>query len=166
MVRTIDFFMPLAINRLLPTHLDWTERFGPLINQVAKYRLPIGYLSTGAAVPEALQLATSKQIAALLLAVETARDGGNENLGSVTVVQQGPETTAAIQYVANCNSDIFHHNECKSVARISMDNAVMFKDPTEAMDQGFKPCRMCCMALLTPKPIERSARSRFAGGRK
>lgn len=164
MARTIDFFMPLGVNRLLPTHLDWAERLGPFLNQLAKFRVPVAYLCTGTQIPEAIIKATATQIAAMLLSVDVDSEDIASHIEAeeITVVQRRSGERSSEQYVANCNSDIFHHQSCKSVTRISKSNVVNFQNPDEAMGRGFKPCRMCCMDLLTPKPIDRSARSRYA----
>lgn len=165
MARTIEFFLPLGVNRLMPTHLDWAERLGPFVNQLTKFRMPVSYLSTGTQVPEGIRLAAAGEMAAMLLSIDGNAHRGEGFEEAITVVKRRPNDSATGRYVANSNSDIFHHLTCKSASRISRGNAVNFKDPGEAMDQGFKPCRMCCMDLLTPKPIDRLARTRYAGTR-
>ncbi|MDA8138541.1 MAG: flagellar biosynthesis protein FlhF [Desulfobacteraceae bacterium] len=162
MTRAIDFFAPLGVNRLLPTHLDWSPQLGPLVNMVEFNRLPMGYLSTAPHVPEGMQLLTARYLAATLLSHDGARaDQGMDE--PVTIVQSRQSEVNRGIYVANRNSDIFHHHQCKAVQRISNEHIVNFKDSRQAMDQGFKPCRMCCMALFAPKPIDRPARHRVAG---
>jgi flagellar biosynthesis protein FlhF len=164
--KNVALFRPLGIHRLLPTHLDWSDRAGPFINQMALAHLPIGYLSTGPQVPEGVRALTARDMAALLLAQEYSQEEEErETAAPITIVQRRAPAAPEAPYVANRNSDIFHDRTCKSVGRISNDNALVFKDPTEAMNKGFKPCRMCCMALLVPKPIDRLARSRYAGSR-
>ena len=84
----------------------------------------------------------------------------------ITVVERRtPGNASGPQYVANCNSDIFHQTDCKAVQRISEANALIFNDSNEALAQGFKPCRMCCSEHIVLKPIDRLARTRYAGSR-
>jgi flagellar biosynthetic protein FlhF len=165
MTKTIEFFTPLGITRLLPTHLDWCRQLGPLVNQVDLNRLPVGYLGMGAQIPEGLQMLTAGLLAAMLLSQEDTmgiQDSADE---PVTIVEARFSEQTSGEYVANRNSDIFHHYQCKAVHRISDSHILNFKDSQQALDQGFKPCRMCCMALFAPKPIDRPARYRVAGFR-
>jgi flagellar biosynthesis GTPase FlhF len=163
--RTIEVYKNLEINRLLPTHLDWCGHLGAFVNQMHAYAWPITFLGTGPQVPDGLESLTSRRMAAMLLARadEAACQAEPEPAVMMTPRQSAPEQQE--QYVANRNSDIFHDRACKSVQRINNDNAVIFKDPTDAMQQGYKPCRMCCMALFAPKPIDRLASHRFASSR-
>lgn len=161
-IKTINFFRPLGINRLLPTHIDWCRQIGPVISQVALNRMPVGYMGTGAQVPEGIELPTAHSLAAMLLSQEDEKKGRGED-DAVTIIQRRAAGSHHDQYVANRNSDIFHHQQCKAVSRINGENILIFKDSDEAMDQGFKPCRMCCMSLFVPKPIDRPARGRVAG---
>jgi flagellar biosynthesis protein FlhF len=165
MAKSVALFKPLGIHCLLPTHLDWIDRAGPFINQMALAHLPIRYVSTGPQVPEGVRDLTAHGLACMLLSREWPKEEETQAAPpSLTIVQRRPAADPA-PYTANRNSDIFHDRACKSVGRINNDNAVVFKDAAEAMSQGFKPCRVCCMSLLARKPIDRLARSRFAGSR-
>ncbi|MBI5897436.1 MAG: hypothetical protein HZB24_15970, partial [Desulfobacterales bacterium] len=165
MAKSVALFKPLGIHCLLPTHLDWIEQAGPFINQMAQAHLPIRYVSTGPQVPEGVRDLTAHGLAAMPLAREWPQEEEAQPPPALTIVQRRSSAVAEAPYIANRNSDIFHDRTCKSAGRINNDNAVVFKDATEAMNQGFKPCRMCCMALLAHKPIDRLARNRFAGSR-
>jgi hypothetical protein len=151
---------------VLPTHLDWTDRIGPFINQISRHRLSMSYMGSGVRVPEDLHAATDRDLAMRLLALESLQDQDPQEGPGVTVVQRrAPVSHAGPQYVANRNSDIFHQTDCKSVQRISEANALLFQDSNEALAQGFKPCRMCCSEHIVLKPIDRLARTRYAGSR-
>ncbi|RJQ84836.1 MAG: hypothetical protein C4519_04265 [Desulfobacteraceae bacterium] len=163
MARTIDQYKPLNISRLLPTHVDWCRQFGPFLNQMGLHPWPITFLGTSHQVPEGLQLLTSRELAAMMLGTGETDQGQGKPMAPMG--QGRPQSTESGQFVANRNSDIFHDRGCKSVSRINDDHVLIFKDPTDAMDQGFKPCRMCCMAHFVPKPINRLAHTRFAGSR-
>ncbi len=163
--RMIEWYKPLGITHLMPSHLDWSEKFGPFFNQMVQSRLPIAYMGVGPQVPEGIRTATAADIAAMLLSPLHTSLGfaqqrpAHANKPTQVIAQSGNP------YIANRNSDIFHHQACKSVERISNGNMLGFKDSAEAMERGFKPCRMCCAALIVQKPIDRLARTQYASSR-
>lgn len=163
MARIIEFSLPLGIQRLFFTRLDWASDMGPMINQVAATNLPIAYLSDSAKVPDGIQMATAGDLARRIIP-KNRNTAGLKDEAAVTVVKGRDVSSQGAYYVANRNSDIFHQNDCKSVQRINTDNMIVFKDPAEAIGRQFKPCRMCCSELIFPKPIDRLAR-RYAGHR-
>lgn len=162
MARIIDYFKLLNPKNLLFTGLDWTVKYGHMMNQSEAHHLPIGYLSDSARIQDGLKTATAGMLAGLLLC--DGQSEADDRDKQVTVIM--PSKVKNDQYyVANSNSDIFHFHECKSVRRINTDNMIVFKDAAEAMGQQFKPCRMCCSELMAaPKPIDRLARG-YAGSR-
>lgn len=164
MTKSVELFKPLGIHCLLPTCLDWIDQVGPLLNIVVQAHLPIRYVSTSPQVPEGVRHLTAGDLATMLTTRQWPREEEAQP-PALTVVQRRPAMTVPAPYIANRNSDIFHDRDCKSVGRISNDNALVFKDAAEAMSQGFKPCRMCCASLLVHKPIDRLARNRYAGSR-
>lgn len=166
MKKVIAFFRPLGVTRLLPTHVDWCDQFGPVLDHVAESRLPMAHLGCGSQMPEGLRVASARAVAARLLGSDHSAMEEPVPATAVTVLQRSKTKVDSGQYVANRNSDIFHHRDCKAVKRINDDNVWLFRDGAEAIEQGFKPCRMCCLSLLAPKPIDRLAHTQYAGGRK
>jgi flagellar biosynthesis protein FlhF len=162
MARTISFFKPLNAARLMFTKLDWAMDIGPMINQAIASGKPIAYLCDSPKIPEGIRTATAAELSALLLPASSMPLMDREP--DALTLQQRILAQETASYVANRNSDIFHHNSCKSVKRIHADNMMMFKDPAEALGRQFKPCRMCCSDLMVTKPIERQA-NRAAGNR-
>lgn len=160
--KAISFFKPLGVTHLLPTHLDWYEKWGNVLNQLDEHRLCVGFFSNGSQIPENLSIVTSQGLASILLGYEKHQKDDTDDF-PLTVIKKAQQRTQDEQYVANRNSDIFHLNTCKSVGRINDDNILIFRDSDEAIEQGFKPCRMCCISLIVPKPIDRSTRRRVAG---
>ncbi len=163
--KSVELFKPLGIHCLLPTCLDWADQSGPFINLMAQAHLPIRYVGTGPQVPEGVRDLTAHDLANALATGQWPKEEEVPQPPALTVVQRRPAPVVSAPYIANRNSDIFHERGCKSVGRINNDNALVFKDAAEAMSQGFKPCRMCCAALLVHKPIDRLARNRYAGSR-
>ena len=163
MSRIIGFFRTFDIHRLFFTRLDWAETVGAMINHAAASHLPIAYLSDSAKVPEGLKIAKAEELLDRMLPERHARTTDAPEPW-VTVVQGAKTDRNGPCYVANRNSDIFHHHDCKSAKRINRANMAVFRDPAEAMSRKFKPCRMCCSELI-PKPIDRLARGYAAGNR-
>jgi len=60
-------YEPLHPTRLLFTKLDETSTYGPILSTLARVKRPLSYLGTGQEVPEALELATSRRVADLIL---------------------------------------------------------------------------------------------------
>ncbi|HJV48704.1 MAG TPA: flagellar biosynthesis protein FlhF [Geothrix sp.] len=62
-------YEPLKPTRLLFTKLDETSTYGPILSTLARVKRPLSYLGTGQEVPDALELATSRRVADLILPV-------------------------------------------------------------------------------------------------
>lgn len=159
----IAFFRPLGLTRVLPTHVDWCGQLGPFINQLDQCRLPASYMAAGTAVPEGLRIVTAQDMAAMLLSNTLPENNGQARPDSVTAIRHRAAISPDGSYVANRNSDIFHDHTCNAVKRINDDNILIFRDAADAMEQGFKPCRMCCIDLLVPKPLNRPVQRQYAG---
>ena len=155
-------FRPLGVNRLLFSKLDETLSYGFLLNQVFKMKTSLSYFSSGPEIPEHLSTATAKGLLRLLL---DEREESSLNVGETTTKIQGDNITRISLpnsecYVANKNSDIFHHKDCKSVSRINGNNIVVFQRIEEALDQNFKPCRTCCQpenSYSAPNELKKKA---------
>lgn len=159
MDKAVRFFKPLDPGRVIFTKVDWASRYGCLINIPLKNDMPISHLCDSQKVPEGIHAATAEKIAAMVLPKKAENDGQQEDEPVVSVVRGSENKQMETYYVANRNSDIFHHKNCKSVKRINRDNMVVFQDPVDAMGQQFKPCRMCCSELIISKPVQRLARN-------
>ena len=67
MIKTAASFTPLKFQTFIFTKLDESEKFGSIINQVRKLKLPVSYITTGQNVPEDIEPADKKTILNLLL---------------------------------------------------------------------------------------------------
>jgi flagellar biosynthesis protein FlhF len=67
-------YEPLRPTRLLFTKLDETSTYGPILSTLARVKRPLSYLGTGQEVPDALELATSRRVADLILPVPTNQE--------------------------------------------------------------------------------------------
>lgn len=65
-------FGELPISSVLFTKLDESTTYGSLINHSIRFKMPIGYLSTGQKVPEDLEVATKERLVDLLLNISGA----------------------------------------------------------------------------------------------
>jgi flagellar biosynthesis protein FlhF len=161
MDQMVQFFNPFHIHSLLFTGLDWAMKAGTMINISERHKLPISYLSDGPNIPDGLKVSTADHLAMLLFSKERLDE--KEDHQPITLLRKS-KTENSPYFVANRNSDIFHIHNCQSVKRINTDNMIVFKDPVEAMEQQFKPCRMCSSAFIAPKPKDRPATG-YAGSR-
>lgn len=67
------------------------------------------------------------------------------------------------RYLANRNSELFHHPTCKSVKRINAENIAAFSSIEQAIDKGFKPCRACCNVSAVKKTVTGSTYQQRVG---
>lgn len=136
----------LPIHRLLFTKIDETDEYGSMLNIAARTKLPLSYFSNGQQIPENLEKGTIERLVELLWSGRR-----NSSFKSRTQAEtkpmdalQGRENVLAQEvYVANRNSDLFHHPSCKWIERIDERNMLIFKTHSEALANNFHPCRAC-----------------------
>jgi len=54
-----------------------------------------------------------------------------------------PTQPAAPKYVGSTNSNIYHYPSCKWAKEIYPQNEIWFSSPSDAMAQGYRPCKVC-----------------------
>ncbi len=138
---------PLSVNRLLFTKLDTAKTLGELLNISLSTGIPISFLSDGRSAADGIRKASVSDIMMRMGVLDCKETFSNirqlkKKNCSNTGVSDALSGTG--EYVANINSDIFHHKSCISVKRINRENIVMFHSMDEAAERLFKPCRMCC----------------------
>lgn len=136
----------MPIDKLLFTKLDESTEYGPIINEVIRTRLPVSYFTNGQQVPERIEEASLERLVNLIWA--DPKEGEYRSKGLATSTHEDGEHVreglhGKKAYVANKNSDLFHHPFCKWVERISEENKIFFGSSTEALDKDFDPCRIC-----------------------
>lgn len=67
LARIVQSFCIFPIASYIITKLDETEVYGPIFNQMLRYRRPLSYLTNGQRVPEDIELATKVRVAGLVL---------------------------------------------------------------------------------------------------
>ncbi|WP_372679377.1 Ada metal-binding domain-containing protein [Desulfosarcina sp.] len=150
-------YAPLGVNRLLLTHMDEHTGEAAGLNRLKKCGLPASFFSDGADLTDGFhEYATAGAADRPSLC---APGGGPLTLfsrqrGQIASGSGYSEATGdSVRYVANRNSELFHHPACKSVKRINAENITAFNSIEQAMDEGFKPCRACCDISMIRKPV-------------
>ena len=150
-------FSPLGVNRLLLTHMDENIGEGAGLNLIEKGGFASSFYGDGADLSDGFHEYTAAGLAGVAPHRESAggqvthfsRKRGQIKTGSI----DGDATSDSVHYLANRNSELFHHPNCKSVKRINAENIAAFSSVEQAMDEGFKPCRACCDISMIRKPV-------------
>ena len=150
-------FSPLGVNRLLLTHMDECIGEAVGLDLIQKGGLASSFYGDGVDLSDGLH----EYMAAGLAGVAPHREpaGGQVTFFSgkreqtKTGSADGDATSDSVHYLANRNSELFHHPNCKSVKRINAENITAFSSVEQAMDEGFKPCRACCDISMIRKPV-------------
>lgn len=87
MVDIVEHFKEVKPDRLIFTKIDESTTYGPILNTLIKFKIPISYLTIGQNVPEDIEQARADRVAKLLLLKPTVNR-------SIEHAAQGPETPA------------------------------------------------------------------------
>ena len=150
-------YAPLGVNRLLLTHVDEHSGAADGLRWVEKFGLPSSFFGDGVDLADGFHEHTAPGMAGATAPRDDdggpvtllARKRGRTMSGSV----KSDATSDSVHFVANRNSELFHHPACKSVKRINAENITAFSSIEQAMDEGFKPCRACCDISMIRKPV-------------
>jgi flagellar biosynthesis protein FlhF len=144
----VETFSPMGIDRLLFTHMDEYDVDESIVRMIETHRLPSSFYSDGVDLFDHLQETTADRLRHFAGQTEPAQDHAvaNENRIGNGMVRDSERhrNERGRRFVANRNSELFHHPECKSVKRINVENITAFDSIEQALDEGFKPCRACC----------------------
>lgn len=127
-------FKVIPIARLIFTKLDETTTFGNIVNQLFRSKIPISYFTNGQEVPEDIQIATLENLVNMMM---------GEAVEEIWEDEDNPNGHIMEFYVANKTSDVFHHPDCKAARQIKATGMVAFEGIADALNKGFKPCRLC-----------------------
>jgi flagellar biosynthesis protein FlhF len=143
-----DMFSSLGVNRLLLTHMDECPGGASMLTGLKNIRLPASFYARGADLTDGLEEASDGWAADRSIRHEPSTGQVSTFTGKSDRTLTGPsrnsDRVGSFRYVANRNSELFHHPTCKSVKRINAENITAFNSIEEALDEGFKPCRACC----------------------
>jgi len=141
----IDHFSNLPLHGLIFTKLDESGAYGTIINQLLHYRIPVSYLTNGQQVPEDIIPASIEALVEMIMhpgrasVAHTVRPTPAAQID----IAKPAEEPARVQYIANRNSDVFHHPQCRWATKIKERNVIHFRDKEEAIQMNYKPCKMC-----------------------
>jgi len=71
------------------------------------------------------------------------KEARENNKGLWALTEEKEQKPTKVVYVGNKRTKVFHHSWCKYVDRMSESNKVYFKSRQEAIDAGYKPCKVC-----------------------
>ena len=136
----------MSIDKLLFTKLDESTEYGSMLNKVVRTKLPVSYFTNGQQVPENIEEASLEGLVDLIWVEQKENRHRSKRLAAlhgkdVESMREGRYDHES--YVANKNSDLFHHPSCKWVKRINKENMVIFQSRSEAFDKNFHPCMIC-----------------------
>ena len=127
-------FKVIPIARLIFTKLDETTTFGNIVNQLYRSKIPISYFTNGQEVPEDIEIATLEKLVNLMM---------GEAVEEIWEDEDNPNGHIMEFFVANKTSNVFHHPDCKAARQIKATGMVAFEGMADALNKGFKPCRLC-----------------------
>ncbi|BBO88284.1 Ada metal-binding domain-containing protein [Desulfosarcina ovata] len=155
----VKSFSVLDVNRLLPTHLDEYDHNAAATELYQTTHLVTAFHSVGVDLFDGFKVPCREPKAAskpCFFEDREAEANPSTPLGhrqKTVPVPTEPEVETEVQYLANRNSELFHHPSCKSVKRINAENIIVFESIDQAIDEGFKPCRACCSMGMTKSPM-------------
>ena len=139
----IERLSAVNLHYLIFTKLDESITVGNLINFLSKIQLPLSFMTTGRQVPDAITTGSIEKIVRQLMATypEDLRLPASE--GRHPKCRHHSDDNPGDKFVANKNSDVFHHPACKWTQKIKPNNMIMFSSLQDATAQRFAPCRDC-----------------------
>jgi flagellar biosynthesis protein FlhF len=163
----LEKFKAISIDRLIFSKLDESTTFGNIVNQLCKSKIPVSYFSNGQEVPEHIEIASLERLVSLI--IDDAEGGSFLQSPSSVIYEQeevknenSPDEHRIKFYVANKTSDVFHHLDCKSAKKIKGTSMIVFESVKNAIDEGYKPCKLCNPSGL----VEHGAFCSFMGQKK
>lgn len=142
----LEKFGIMPINRLVVTKVDEATTCGPVMNQVARVKVPVSFIGRGQNIVDDLVAATPEVLVDWIIGgsvkpADDSRRDGDEAAKPYLHAVDVPYPNKF--YIANRNSDVFHYHSCKWAKKIKAKNMVVFDSKEEALSQELKPCRLC-----------------------
>jgi hypothetical protein len=141
-------FSPLGVNRLLITHMDEQISGSVASCLLKKGRLPSSFYADGVDLSDGLQESAADRLAGFAPCRELRRWTGDGFFRKRAQIKSGSASSDvnsdSFHYVANRNSELFHHPTCKSVKRINAENIAAFNSTEHAIREGLQavPCML------------------------
>jgi flagellar biosynthesis protein FlhF len=146
LIEMLQTFKEVGVQRLLFTKIDESRTFGNMLNALIRTNLPLSFLSCGRRVPDDIEAGSIRKMVDLIFNIKgldrkSAAESSPSKAGGKSQIPVPPPNRSVL--VANKNSDVYHHTDCKWSGRIKPENIVQFASNQEAEAQNFLPCRSC-----------------------
>ena len=143
LLNTFRCMNTIDVQHLIFTKLDESCTYGNLINVLMKHPLPLSFVTNGREVPNAIETGSMDKLVEYLLGTFKKR---KEVLNADRADQSTRQASACGEgstFVANKNSDVFHHSDCKWAQKIKSKNMITFSSAQAAEVAHFMPCQDC-----------------------
>ena len=143
LLNTFRCMNTINVRHLIFTKLDESCTYGNLINALMKHLLPLSFVTNGREVPNAIETGSMDKLVEYLLGTFKKR---KEVLNADRADQSSKQASArgdGNTFVANKNSDVFHHSDCKWAQKIKSKNMITFSSAQAAEVAHFMPCQDC-----------------------
>ncbi len=144
----VETFHSMAIDHLVFTHMDEYDTDAGVLNLINGHGLPSSFYTDGVDLFDHLKETTREELERFCGQGSKKRPQRREFQSPPVVSPYRPTTRRNdgddTRFVANRNSELFHHPDCKSVTRMHADNITTFSSIEQAIEEGLKPCRACC----------------------
>jgi len=144
--KILQAFQEVGVQRLLFSKIDESQTYGNMLNALIRTNIPLSFLSCGRRVPDDIEAGSIQKLVDLIFQVKNLdRNPAAESLKLTDrrSVQAQEPSISRPQFVANKNSDIYHHTDCKWSDKIKPENIIQFASNREAETRNFLPCRSC-----------------------
>jgi flagellar biosynthesis protein FlhF len=132
-----------GVRHVIFTKLDESCTYGNLINVLIQHPLPLSFVTNGREVPDAIETGSIDKIVEKLFGTfkkhRTVLNTDRAGQSIKQVPARGEDST----FVANKNSDVFHHPDCKWTQKIKSKNMITFSSAQAAEMAHFMPCQDC-----------------------
>jgi flagellar biosynthesis protein FlhF len=136
----------VGVQRLLFTKIDESKTYGNMLNLLIRSNIPLSFLSCGRRVPDDIEAGSVQKLVDLIFRVKNL-DRNPSTESSTSKADESVEVQESnikrSYFVANKNSDIYHHTDCKWSGKIKPENMIQFASHREAEARKFLPCRSC-----------------------
>jgi flagellar biosynthesis protein FlhF len=143
LLNTFRCLNDIDVQHLIFTKLDESCTYGNLINVLVHHPLPVSFVTNGREVPNAIETGSMDKIVEHLLGAFKQREKVLNSGKQDQAPQKAPDRVDGGTYVANKNSDVFHHSDCKWTQKIKSKNMITFSSPQAAEMAHFMPCQDC-----------------------
>jgi flagellar biosynthesis GTPase FlhF len=146
--RLVKALQPAGIDHLFFTHMDEYGVDDSMLELIQAHALPSAFYTDGVDIFDHLKESSADGLERFWRSISPKRkqvaDFSAKKISSVGEKTNSVYNDKKTHFVANRNSELFHHPDCKSVKRINAENITSFSSIERALEQGFKPCRACC----------------------